>query len=184
MNRPSTRMSLIFTCLFSFAAATQLTWSQSSGLADTKTADEREIYTTVIRSQMEQWIRNADEEEAEAKEEGQKAEAKRMNFRVFFVSIKGKDPTDSFIRSLHDIPRQIEKLSRARYGQLGAPFDRTTNRAGIIFSVEAIRWSNSDEAQLHGGYFCSGRCGAKILFRVQRKSGQWVVDSSEMEGVS
>ena len=99
-------------------------------------------------------------------------------------SIKGKDPSDGLIHRLHDIPRKIRKLSSARYGKLAAPFDRTTHQSGIIFSVEGIRWSNNDAAELHGGYYCNGRCGASILFTMQRENGKWVVKGSEIQGMS
>ncbi len=173
---------LILVCVFLFVSS-RIVLSKDSAHLDVRTTDEQEIYAVVIRSQMEQWIRSAETNRAEAKEKWQRVTAEKLNFGVFFVSINRKDPSDGFLRRLHDIPRKIEKLSSARYGELGAPFDKTTHQPGIIFSVEGVHWSNADGAELHGGYFCDGRCGARILFRVERKNGQWVVKSSEREAV-
>ncbi len=63
-------------------------------------ADEQDIYALVIRSQMEQWIRDGDKNEAEAKSASDKAIAKKLNFAVFFVSIDGEDPSDEFMKTL------------------------------------------------------------------------------------
>jgi len=141
--------------------------------------------TVVIRHQMEGWVREGDKNQAAAKDKIERDVAARLNFRVFFISINGKDPSDELINRFRDIPRSIRKISseRPRKGP-HTPIDRTTGIPGIIFSADAIRWQTKDLVEVEGGYYCGGLCAAGITFKVERQNGKWLVKGSRMNWIS
>jgi hypothetical protein len=152
---------------------------------DTKTADEQNILAAVIRRQMEEWVRSSDKGEAEAKNKIEREVAGGLNFKVFFISLNGKDPTDEFVNRFRDIPRSIRKISSEMQGKgPHTPHDRTTGIAGIVFSADKIHWVTKDSAEVEGGYYCGGLCAGGYTFTVERKDGQWAVKCSEMFRIS
>jgi len=177
------RFALVIVSAFVFAFSTGPLQSQDRGTEHK--ADEQDIFALVIRNQMESWIRGGDKSEAEAKNDSDKRIANSLNFRVFFISIKGKDPSDSFMKRFDDIPRTIRKVSNEEPAKgPHTPVDKTTHRAGIVFSADAIRWHGSDLADVEGGYYCGGRCAAGITFIVQREKGKWVIKDSHLNWIS
>lgn len=146
----------------------------------------RTARVTIIRKQMEDWIKNADKDEADAKDEDDKAIARRLNFKVFFVSIEGKDPSDDVLARFKDIPRVTKKASESEIGEVQRMpvVDKSSGERGIRFWADKVRWRGKDSADVEGGYHCDGLCGAGIRFRVKRKNGKWVVTSSKMEWIS
>lgn len=181
--RSGTRLAL--TILFALAVFIPWGFSQNSPAVTGKSADEQEIYALVIRSQMQDWIRSGDDGEAEAKSKSDKAIATSLNFRIFFISINHKDPSDDFMNRFRDIPRTMKKISSAQPDKgPHTPVDKSTQKAGIIFSVDSILWSDQDSAEVQGGYYCGGLCAAGITFSVRREDGKWVIKSSKMNWIS
>ena len=41
-----------------------------------------------------------------------------LNFKIFFVSVGGGDPTDDFLVRFKDIPRIIKKVSESEIGKV------------------------------------------------------------------
>jgi hypothetical protein len=154
--------------------------------AEDKVAEEENIRLVVIRKQMEEWAQGADQSEAEAKDETEKCVAAELNFKVFFVSISDKDPSDKFIERLRDIPRIIKKVSASEISKaVRMPVvDKITRQRGIIFSADRIRWLGKNSVEVEGGYHCDGLCGAGITFRVGREKGKWVVISERVNWIS
>jgi hypothetical protein len=152
---------------------------------DTRSADEQDILAVVIRHEMEEWVHQGDKNEAEAKTKSDQSIAQTLNYRIFFISIKGKDPSDEFINRFRDIPRSIRKASSVEPSKSPrTPVDKTTYLTGIIFDAENLRWLDKDSAEVEGGYYCGGLCAAGITFTLQRENGIWVVKSSHMNWIS
>jgi len=156
-----------------------------SPATDRKAADEQDILASVIRYQMEEWVREGDKNQADAKTKSDRSIASALNFRVFFISLNGKDPTDEFLNRFRDIPRSIRKVS-SEYPQKGphTPRDRTSDLTGIIFSADNVTWLNTDAVEVEGGYYCGGLCAAGMTYRVQREGGKWVVKTSRTKWIS
>jgi len=135
---------------------------------------------------MEDWIKSSDKNEAEAKDDDDKAIAKRLNFKIFFVSVEGQDPSDEFMARFKDVPRIVKKLSGSEIGKVQRMpvVDKSSGERGIIFLANKVHWRSKDSADVEGGYHCNGLCGAGLRFRVKRKNGKWIVMSSKMEWVS
>lgn len=151
---------------------------------DKRSADEQDIFALVLRTQMEDWTHESDKNSASAQALRDKTIAERLNYRVFFVSVKGKDPTDDFMKRFDDIPRTIKKVSNEDAKNPYTPIDKTTHRAGIVFSADSIRWLSSDHAEVTGGYYCGALCAAEITFTVRQENGKWVIKNSQMNWIS
>jgi hypothetical protein len=151
-----------------------------------KAKDEQNIREVVIRQQMEEWIKGGDKSESEAKDKSEKAIAKMLNFKIFFISIDGKDPSDDFMNKFQDLPRVIKKVSASEISKAWrlAVIDRSSHQRGIRFSADEIRWLGPDSVEVKGGYHCDGLCGAGIKFEVRRENGHWLVKASKMEWIS
>lgn len=171
-------------CLLAIALLLSVAFCQTPS-ADTKLADKQDVYSAVIRHQMEEWVKEGEKNAAEAKTEDDKAIAQRLNFEIFFVSVEGKDPTDDFIDRFRDIPRTIKKASSEEPNKgPHTPVDKSTHRTGIIFSADTIRWLSDNSAEVKGGYYCGGLCAAGITFKVKRENGKWIIKNSHMNWIS
>jgi hypothetical protein len=149
-------------------------------------AQEEEIRGAVIRYQMEGWARDGDNNERDAKDKRDKAIAKQLNSRIFFVSINGKDPSDEFLKRFQDIPRIVKKRSRAKMNSPHMEWvtDKDTHRPGIIFSADEIRWTKENEVEVDGGYHCGGLCAAGDVFTVRFKGEKWTVIQASLKWIS
>jgi hypothetical protein len=148
---------------------------------------EDDIYEAVIRSQMERWYQGYDKQEREAKEKWEKDSAKEMNFEVFLVSINGKDPSDEFLGRFKDLPRLVKPGSLGYF--VKNPFPgwlhyKKDGRRAINFNAEGITWKSDSAAEVGGGYYCGGLCGAVYVFRLQFINGKWTVKETEKKLIS
>jgi hypothetical protein len=135
---------------------------------------------------MEVWWRKMDKYEGQARKDWEKETAKQLNYRVYFIRINGKDPSDQFVKQFEDIPRVVKKASEAQMRASGSAgvVDRLTHETGIIFSANAIRWLGSDSVEVEGGYFCGGRCAQASTFSVHQEAGKWTVKLLRVNGIS
>jgi hypothetical protein len=176
-------MIALTSLLFVFALVAT---SQQSTPASQRSADEQDIREAVIRKQMEDWITSSDKNEAEAKDDDDKAIAKMLNFKIFFVSVDREDPSDELLARFKDIPRIVKKVSGSEIGKVQRMpvVDKSSEERGIIFSAGKVHWRSKNSAEVKGGYHCNGLCGAGLRFRVKRENGKWIVVSSKMEWIS
>ena len=107
-----------------------------------------------------------------------------MNFKVFFVSINGKDPTDAFTNRLQDLPRTVRKASLSGADKQRDVVDKATGQRGIIFYANKIRWLNKESVELDGGYVCGGLCGIHATFKLHRNKGRWSVTEKSVHRIS
>ena len=184
MKGTPSRKAALVVC-FSILVALPATCEQHDS-TNRRSSEGQDIREAVIRKQMEDWIRNGDKDEADAKDKDEKAIAKMLNFKFFFVSVNERDPTDEFVGRFKGIPRVIKKLSACEISkaQRMPVIDKSSHERGIIFSADRIHWLSKDSAEVEGGYHCDGLCGAGIKFHVTRENGRWVVKSSKMQWIS
>jgi hypothetical protein len=100
--------------LFVFASVATC---QEISPASQRSTYEQDIREAVIRKQMEDWIKSGDKNEAEAKDNDEKAITKMLNFRIFFVSVDGEDPSDEFLARFKDVHRVVKKVSDSEIGK-------------------------------------------------------------------
>jgi hypothetical protein len=162
--------------------------SKAQGTADAArhAAQENDIREAVIRYQMEEWAREGDKHEEDAKDKRDQAIAKQLNSRVFFVSIKGKDPSDEFLKRFQSVPRIVKKRSQAKMNSPKMEWvtDKDTHQPGIILSADEIRWTKENEVEVEGGYHCGGLCAARDVFTVRLGNGRWKVIQARMKWIS
>jgi hypothetical protein len=173
--------------------ATILGWS-TSGACNNSVADETSratqedaIREAVIRYQMDGWGSSGDKVEQDAKDPRDKYIAKRLNSRVYFVSVNGKDPSDEFLKRFQGVPRTVKRMSDAKQTKKpdgGWVIDKKTKQPGIIFSANVIRWLNDSEVEVDGGYHCGGLCASGEVFTVTLENGKWKVIADRMKWIS
>jgi len=147
---------------------------------------EEEIREVVFRKEMLDWIHSADKAEAEAKTKSQKTAAPSLDFKVFLVSVDGKDPSDTLIKRLADIPRALKKTSSSSSSKEWpmAVLDKGTGQRAITFRVGKIHWLSETSAEVDGGYHCGALCGIGITFTVNLLDGKWTLVKQQAKWIS
>lgn len=156
------------------------------GAQESKSAQEDDIREAVLRFQMQNWIRDAEKDIAEASDSADKEIAENLNFKVFFISINEKDPSHEFLGRFPDIPRSLKKASASETDEKHRfkVLDKETHQFGIIFSADRIRWLRRDLVEVEGGYYCDGLCAADITFRLRLLNGKWTIKRKRINSVS
>jgi hypothetical protein len=108
--------------------------------AVTRAASEEDLREAVLRCQMEDWIRNGDKGEAEAKEQIEKETAHHLNFKIFFIETNETGPADDFMKRFHDLPGILRKSSRREIARvMRMPVvEKRTEEPGIIFRADRV----------------------------------------------
>lgn len=105
----------------------------------------------------------------------------------FFLSIDGKDPSDTFMARFASADRKVKKASQS-YFKSTLPRtglrDRSTDEHGVWFSVGAISWLSLDRVEVGGGMYCGSLCADGGIYRLKKKAGRWEVESYEEKWVS
>lgn len=173
------RRALVFFGLIPLALAGQ-------ALGQDRSADEQEIRLVVIRQQMQDWASDGDKSEAEAKTPSEKAIARELNFKIFFVSINGRNPGEDFIKRLSDIPRVVKKVSGSQQSHENrSPIvDSGTHQRGIIFSADRIRWKTAKSVSVEAGYYCDRLCADGETFYLRKEGGVWLIKKIRMNWIS
>jgi|SRR5579864_2340899 len=105
----------------------------------------------------------------------------------FFLSIDGKDPSDTFMARFANADRKVKKASQSYFRKDPPPGwlrDRSTDEQGVSFSVGTISWLSLDRVEVRGGMYCGGLCADWGIYRLKKKSGRWAVEDYKVEGVS
>ena len=110
----------------------------------------------------------------------------RLRAEVFFLEIQTKDPTDQFLLRFADIEKPVRKKSLSAYEKnvVGHVIDKKTKQLGVIFDQGAIHWSGDSVVEVEGGYDCGSLCTAAGVYRVERKTNQWVVTEFKASVIS
>ena len=96
----------------------------------------------------------------------------------FFLSINGKDPSDTFMARFANADRKVKKTSQSYFKKDPFPGwlrDRSTDEQGVSFSVGAISWLSPERVEVGGDMYCGGLCADAGKYRLEKKQGRWVV---------
>ncbi len=159
--------------------------AQSAKGVHTQTADD-DIREAVIRYEIASWGEVGNKGEHDVVALSRKVMPERLTFKVFYISINGKDPSNVFMDRFENFPRRIEKLSRSKIDSksMNAVVDKVTGEKGVVFKVEKIKWTDANDAEVEGGYYCDGLCASGQTIKVRRKNGAWKVTGSTMHWIS
>jgi hypothetical protein len=151
-----------------------------------RSSDEEEIRAVVLRSQMMEWAQGGDKSEKEAKDATDKEVSEQLNFKTFYVSVEGKDPSPGLMLKLANVPRVLKPVSESEIAKaVRMPVvDKKTHERGIIFYVDKIHWNLDSSVKVDGGYHCNGLCAAGVTFSVKRVDGSWIIKKSAMNWIS
>ena len=107
---------------------------------------------------------------------------KSLDLRVafFFISVDGKNPSAAFLDRFRDHDPVVRVASDAKFEKkpIQNYVEKHTEKQGIMFRQEAIRWVSDTQADVQGSVECGDLCNpATGVYHVARTGNQWTVSS-------
>ncbi len=105
----------------------------------------------------------------------------------FFLSINGKDPSETFMARFATSNKIVKKVSGSYFNKDAFPGwlrDRSTDQQGVSFSVGSVSWPSTDRVEVRGRMYCGGLCADAGIYRLRKMKGLWVEDQYEIQMVS
>jgi hypothetical protein len=107
---------------------------------------------------------------------------------VYFLSLaeigKSKDPSPALMARFAQQEPRVEAVSRARVSPDEGVRHRDTGEPGLVFRVTAIKRVSDGVVDVECGYYEGNMSSSGNTYRVERKSGVWVVTDAKMEWIS
>jgi hypothetical protein len=100
----------------------------------------------------------------------------------FFLSIDGKDPSDSFMARFASSRAHVKKDSGSYYAKEPSPGslrDRSTGEKAVSLSAGPVTWISSDRVELRGGMYCGVLCADAGIYSLAKRNGLWTVEQYE-----
>lgn len=107
--------------------------------------------------------------------------------RLFFLSIDGKDPSDTFMARFANADRKVKKASQSYFKETTPRTglrDRSTDEPGVALAVGTISWLSLNRVEVRGSMYCGSLCADGGIYRLSKKDGRWLVDGYKEEWVS
>ncbi len=104
----------------------------------------------------------------------------------FFLSINGKDPSETFMARFATSNKIVKKASGSYFNKDAFPGwlrDRSTDQEGMSFSVGSISWLSTDRVEVRGRMYCGALCADAGIYRLRKMKDRWVVDQYEVQMV-
>jgi hypothetical protein len=104
-----------------------------------------------------------------------------LKAEIYFLSVDGKDPSETLLKSLADINPPVKKksLSKKTKDAVGEIVEAKTEKVGVIFDQEAIRKNGEGKASVSGGYYCGKLCSTSGVYHLELRGGHWTVTGFE-----
>lgn len=95
------------------------------------------------------------------------------------------DPKGWFLRRFRGHTPRIKRYSEHEVRDLSDGVqDAQTGKPGLVFIVGGIRWIGPNEVEVEGGYYEGGLSASGNIYRLERRSGRWVVVNEFMTWIS
>ncbi len=128
----------------------------------TQAEDEANITEAVLRYQFEHYLSSSD-----------------LGPSAYFVgfgsSSSPKDPSAEFLKRFDGNNPPVKAASACKRAAGGAVTDKTTNKPGVLFRVERLKWLSKDSAEVQGGITESTKKTTTESWRAARAAGSWSV---------
>jgi hypothetical protein len=114
------------------------------------------------------------------------ASAFQNKTEVYFLKINDGDPSDQFMRRFEGHVPVVKKVSEATVSSsdVTGVKDRTTGQRGLIFNQRTIKWNESNEVEVEGGYYEAGLSASGNTYSVVKDNDKWGATKSEMHWIS
>jgi hypothetical protein len=139
--------------------------SSSSLGQDANLAQEEDLREAIVRYQIANWDLNA---------------------KVYFISIKDKDPAKQFLERFADVKYPVKGKSASKQDKspMNWVVEKKTKKIGVVFDQGLLRWSSDTQVSAEGGYYCGSLCSAGGTYHVERREGRWLVTGFEVTFMS
>jgi hypothetical protein len=145
-------------------------------------AAEDDIREVVLRYLLNYGIRHTDNPPQQPPSPGTPPPTERRRYKVLFVSVEQKDPSEKFLRRFRDLSVPLKRGSlaqdpgpRATYRTPSGWKDRETGALGLRYSLGRILWRGEDKAEIPASWNSGTKSGMVATFVVERKEKRWRV---------
>ncbi len=98
-------------------------------------------------------------------------------------TVKGlDDPSAALLKRFKDRVPVVKAFSESATGDRVT--DRTTGQPGVIYSLGAVCWLNSNEVQVQAEHYVHPLNASGWTYKLRLESGRWVIISSQKDWVS
>lgn len=105
-------------------------------------------------------------------------------YKVFFLSLQGRDPSDEFMKRFVENKLPVRKKSDSRYGKGKGLVDKETGGEGTLFQISSFKWVSDTEVEIKGGWYVSPIGAEFRTYTVKKENGKWVVTKSISTGIA
>ena len=99
---------------------------------------------------------------------------------AYFLEVRGGDPSPELLKRFDGHRPPVHPASKAMVSDLAGVADPGTGEAGVLFSVDDLRWLEDGGVRVRGGYRRSDAQVDGNLYRVVREQGEWRVQADAM----
>ena len=118
----------------------------------------------------------------------QNASVQGRSAQVYFLAVgaKGEDPDDAFMLRFADSPTPVKKASDSIFAADNSDkpaigrgemviTDKATGQPGLLFHTREIKWLNSVQAEVSGGYYEAMMSASGNTYELEKIDDKWVV---------
>ena len=110
------------------------------------------------------------------------ASGQQQRAETYFLFIEdGEDPDDAFIERFKDNQPPVKKGSQFKSEGI---FDKKVGFRGLIFNIDSIKQTTTDEVEVTGGYYENGLSASGNIYTVLRVKDKWIVKQDKMLWIS
>ena len=102
--------------------------------------------------------------------------------QVFFISIRGKDPSDEFMKRFAEDKTRVYKHSLAITDSNGTARHKETRVDGTLLFVERIEWKSDTELAVKAGCLNGPRAGTRYTVTLKREGDGWRAVAKKVNG--
>ena len=104
---------------------------------------------------------------------------------IYCIQFENKaDPSAAFMaRFAHDA-KTVRAGSGCTEDARSGVVDKTTKARGLMFRIDAVKFTDKDHATVNGGYFEAGLSASGNVYTLERMKGAWTVVKDEMTWIS
>lgn len=97
------------------------------------------------------------------------------NAAAYYIAIKGRDPSDEFIRRFGGHIPQVKKASLCRIDAREGVRDAKSDQRSLRFDVGSVKWTGNTQVEVSGGFYKHGLSASGNTYYLIQQNGVWSV---------
>jgi hypothetical protein len=112
------------------------------------------------------------------------ASGAQQNVDYYFLDLGPEGPIPEFMARFEAHSPEVLPVSEATASPAKGVSHKDDGGHGLIFKVGEIQWIDKNTVDVEGGYYEAGLSASGNIYRVERKSGKWIVTKDTMHWIS